>query len=679
MSLKEYLISAPVLHFPSFDLPFVLDTDASNAGLGAVLSQNVHGTECVVAYASRVLTKSERSYCATRKELLALVWAVQHFRPYLSGRPFTVRTDHNSLKWLQNFKDAEGQVARWLEKLSEYQMCVEHRPGKKHGNADALSRSKCRQCGHSFKPNKPSVNALTENLEASNWAPTWSLEELRAEQNKDCDLHTVISWLTSDLVPPDFPKQSSYTVQTLWNQRNSLVLDQGVLFRQWEDIPNGGHQPTLQLLVPCKLIPSILEALHDHAMAGHLGIAKTLKKIQQRFYWPGQRRMVEDWCKACKACATRKSQPKRRRAPLQSEGSGLPMQRIAMDILGPLPETEQQNKYILVISDYFTKWTESFPMKNMEAKTVAEQLISNFICRFGVPYYIHTDQGRNFESSLISEMCHSLGMTKTRTTPYHPQSDGLVERFNRTLLNMLSIFCKDNETTWDLQLPYVMMAYRTSVQESTGATPFSLMFGREAKLPVDIMYGQPPNTLALSASEYSLQLRRHLEHSYHLVRDHLNLQQKRQKNLYDKRCYGVPYKQEDLVWVHFPAVPRGRTPKFHCPWRGPYRVKKVINDVLYRLQLVDGPCRNIIIHFDRLKPYHPDESRTKEIVSDPKTDSSVPLPATSPAHPSEEEEEEFFIVSPRPDVQQFLRRSTRQTRPPDRYGEFVTHGLSTRT
>ena len=269
-------------------------------------------------------------------------------------------------------------------------------------------------------------------------------------------------------------------------------------------------------------------------------------------------------------------------------------------------------------------------------------------------------------------------MTKTRTTPYHPQSDGLVEQFNRTLLNMLSIFCKDNETTWDLQLPYVMMAYWTSVQESTGATPFSLMFGREAKLPVDIMYGQPPNTLALSASEYSLQLRRHLEHSYHLVRDHLNLQQKRQKNLHDKSCYGVPYKQEDLVWVHFPAVPRGRTPKFHCPWRGPYRVKKVINDVLYRFQLVDGPRRNIIIHFDRLKPYHP-ESRTKEIVSDPKTDSSVSLPATSPAHPSEEEEEEFFIVSPLPDVQQFLRRSTRQTRPPDRYGEFVTHSLATRT
>ena len=190
-------------------------------------------------------------------------------------------------------------------------------------------------------------------------------------------------------------------------------------------------------------------ALHNHSMAGHLGIAKTLKKVQKRFYWPGQRRMIEDWCKTCEACAAMKSQPKSYQAPLQSDTcmSGVPMQRIEMGILGPLPETEQQNKYILVVSDYFTKWTESYPMKNMEAKTIEEQLVSSFICRYGVPYYTHTDQGKNFESSLISEICQLLGMTKTRTTPYHPQSDGLVERFNRTLLNMLSIFCQDNERT----------------------------------------------------------------------------------------------------------------------------------------------------------------------------------------------------------------------------------------
>ena len=140
--------------------------------------------------------------------------------------------------------------------------------------------------------------------------------------------------------------------------------------------------------------------------------------------------MIEDWCKTSEACAVRKKKPKSYQAPLQSHMSAVSMQRIAMDILGPLPETERQNKYILVASDYFTKWRESYLMKNMEAENIAEQLVSNSICCYGVPYYIHTDQGKNFESFLISEICQLFVMTKTRTTPYHPQSDGLVEQFN---------------------------------------------------------------------------------------------------------------------------------------------------------------------------------------------------------------------------------------------------------
>jgi len=144
-----------------------------------------------------------------------------------------------------------------------------------------------------------------------------------------------------------------------------------------------------------------------------------------------------------------------------------------MDILGPLPVSEKGHKYILVISDYFTKWTEAYPMPNMEAATIATLFVHNFVCRFGAPDFVHTDQGRNFESTLMSEICKLLGIVKTRTTPYHPQSDGLVERFNHTLLTMLSIVAKDREQDWDLHLPLVMMAYRTSVQESTGATPFA--------------------------------------------------------------------------------------------------------------------------------------------------------------------------------------------------------------
>ena len=138
-----------------------------------------------------------------------------------------------------------------------------------------------------------------------------------------------------------------------------------------------------------------------------------------------------------------------------------------MDILGPLPVTHQINKFILVIGDYFTKWTEAYPIPNMEASIVAKVFVNEFVACFGAPVTLHTDQGRNFESALMKEICQLLGVTKTRATPYHPQSDGMVERFNRTLLSMLSTAIEDDEKDWDTKLPCLMLAYRSSVHETT--------------------------------------------------------------------------------------------------------------------------------------------------------------------------------------------------------------------
>lgn len=172
------------------------------------------------------------------------------------------------------------------------------------------------------------------------------------------------------------------------------------------------------------------------------------------------------------------------RSPMQVVRSGVPMERIATDILGELPETENGNKYILVVSDYFTKWTEAFPMRNMEAETVASIIVEEVIARFGVPQVIHSDQGKQYESRLFQEMCKVLHITKTRTTAYHPQSDGMVERFNGTLETMLSAYVQENHRDWDKHLPYVMMAYRASEHETTGFSPNMLMLGRETSTPL---------------------------------------------------------------------------------------------------------------------------------------------------------------------------------------------------
>ena len=195
-----------------------------------------------------------------------------------------------------------------------------------------------------------------------------------------------------------------------------------------------------------------------------------------------------------------------------------------MDILGPLPLTDRGNKYVLVVGDYFTKWVEAYAMPNMEAGTVAELFVSRFVhVSVWCARRSSHRSGRNFESALLKEVCQLLGVVKTRTTPYHPQSDGLVERFNHTLLNLLSMAASENERDWDLHIPMVMMAYRTSVQESTGCTPFYLMLGREGRLPADVMFRLPSSPMQVN--KYAQDMRFRMEQAYQLVRDRLQLQQ----------------------------------------------------------------------------------------------------------------------------------------------------------
>ena len=203
----------------------------------------------------------------------------------------------------------------------------------------------------------------------------------------------------------------------------------------------------------------------------------------------------------CETCAKRKGPGRIIRAPMQIARSGYPLERIAVDILGELPETENGNKYVLIMADYYTKWTESYPMPNMEAATVAEIIVKEFISRYGIPSKIHSDQGRQFVSKLFKEMCKLLQIEKTQTTPYHPESDGMVGRFNRTLCAMLSAFVDENHRNWDKLLPYVMMTYRASEHETTGMSPNRLMLGCETTTPLEIMYDMPPSIKAIPVNE----------------------------------------------------------------------------------------------------------------------------------------------------------------------------------
>ena len=407
--LKAHLSDAPVLAHPDFSEQFILDTDACDSGIGAVLSQKIGGTERPVAYASKSLTKAERRYCVTRKELYAVVFFVKYFRHFLYGKNFLVRTDHSSLRWLLNFKNPEGQLARWLEVLSSFDMKIEHRPGRLHGNADGLSRRPCKQCGRQEDCLKGDGVAQVQSQAL----------DLKDAQEADDDIRRLKSWVDSGVRPgrKELEPESLY-LKSLVAQLDQLELHEGIVMRRWEDSEN--NRVVYQGIVPLRLRREVLKYSHDIRASGHLGMKKTFARARQGFYWPGMRNDVRTYINGCEACARRKDPMKTKHAPMEITRSGFPMERIAVDILGPLPTTDRGNSYILVIGDYFTKWMECHPMPNMEAKTVATILLEQVVTRFGVPQVIHSDQGRQFESALFSEMCTLLQIKKTRTTPYHP-------------------------------------------------------------------------------------------------------------------------------------------------------------------------------------------------------------------------------------------------------------------
>ncbi|KAJ8033437.1 hypothetical protein HOLleu_23675 [Holothuria leucospilota] len=390
--LKEALTSAPVLAYPNSCGRFILDTDASDFGVGAVLSQIQDGEEKVVSYFSKAMTKQEKRYCVTRKELLAVVKAVKQFHHYLYGTNFLIRTDHAALRWLMAFRNPEGQIARWLELLSTYQFDIQHRPGKSHGNADGLSRRPCgRDCNHcnrkempgketeerplsfpthskvnerskgeqrnspknSVLPQDTLVAAVTREKQEVNdppWLQEWSLEAIREEQLKDVETRKIIEWKEESEVRPEAEEiaRENKELKNYWAQWERLEIRDGVLCRRWES--HDGREISWQLVVPRGLRTKILELLHDNPTVGHMGIKRTVQRVQKRFYWHGWRRQVEWWCKACIVCQERRTPKTKGKASMKVERVGAPLERIAIDILGPLPVTDRGNKYIMVVA-----------------------------------------------------------------------------------------------------------------------------------------------------------------------------------------------------------------------------------------------------------------------------------------------------------------------------------------
>ena len=302
-SLKLFLTSAPILALPDWSQQFILDTDASDTGIGAVLSQcQSDGTEHVICYASRILTKSERNYCVTQKELLAMVTYLQHFRQYILSAPFIIRTDHGALTWLQQFKEPEGQLARWLEKLQDYDFTIIHCPGRKHSNADTLSHYPCRQCSRETHLMEQPIMTIS----SSNITGGYSSEDMRGFQLTDNCVGLILKAKETDQKPiSDLAKGHSVEYRCLLQQWDQLTVHNGVLYSVY--VQPTSNSRSFQLIVPNNFRSEILCEAHEGTSGGHLGQEKTLNKLKEWFYWPGHYTDVQNWCQTCSQCATRKN------------------------------------------------------------------------------------------------------------------------------------------------------------------------------------------------------------------------------------------------------------------------------------------------------------------------------------------------------------------------------------
>lgn len=610
--LKRALTSAPILSYPNSTGKFILDTDASSTAIGGVLSQLQDGQERVIGYFSKTLSKPEKNYCVTRRELLGVVKSINHFYKYLYGQRFLLRTDHSALKWLLQFKSPEGQVARWIESLQEYDFDIEHRPGSTHKNADALSRRPCVQdCKHCSrieeKDGEVRRTTVVDDL--------WDADGLKKDQCQDSDIGIILEWKLRG-IRPTWNEISCYntTVKAYWAQWDALQVKNGVLKRALES--EDGTDGKLQVVVPKCRVHEVLRHLHDGSSGGHFGFKRTLQRTRERFYWVNCKKDVQEWCRKCSTCAI--ANQNRRKAPMRQYNVGSPFERMAIDIAGPFPVTAAGNRYILVTMDYFSKWVEAYAVPNQEASTIAEMLVKECFSRFGVPLEIHSDQGRNFESNVFKEVCQLMGVHKTRTTPLHPQSDGMVERMNRTMGKYLSKVVSEHQKDWDEYLHFFLMAYRSSVHETTNHSPACIIFGREMRLPCDLKFGCRPGERETVGDDYVGKLRKRMDAIHTSVRQHTRISSDRMKEQYDVRAQDGGYKLEDLVWLYNPKRRRGCSPKLERNWDGPYKVLKKISDVIYRIMKMPNGKRKIV-HYNRLAPYLGQNHYGQNIVLGPNT------------------------------------------------------------
>ena len=570
VTLKNAMQSAPVLILPDPKLPFVVHTDASGFAIGAVLMQD-HGKGLQpIAFLSKKMLDAETRYPVHEQELLAIIHALSSWRHYLYGTKFKVMTDHKSLQYFKTQPVLSGRQSRWKDVIANFDFDIEYIKGEANPVADGLSR----RADHSSQ-----------------------LFSIAARRGGSAPLAVSFSTdLAADIVQA---ARADSVYQAALNKRRTaddpIQVKDGRLVRgDRVFVPNDAALQT-----------RIMQECHDSPIGGHLGKEKTIEQVKRRFYWPGMDATIQQYVTTCDAC--------QRNKPSQQSPMGLlkplpipdrPWQQVSMDLITALPRSKLGNDAIVVFVDKLTKMVHYVATTtNVTAPKLADIFMREVVRLHGVPESILSDRDPRFTAHFWRAFWTQLGTTLTMSTAYHPQTDGQTERANRTLEEMLRSRVNFQQTDWDEHLAAAELAVNNAVHASTGFTPFYLNFGQEVQLPLDrAIAGLRPSANPVAADRIS-----RLQADLTRAQSNIEKAQQRQAKYADQHRREVKFGIGDQVLLstdHLRMVGSDkRTPKFTFKYLGPFKIKRVVNDNAYELDLPEPLRIYPVFNANRLKAY----------------------------------------------------------------------------
>ena len=652
IELKECLISSPILAHFQTGKPLILYTDACGYASGWCLHQLQDGKERVLVYGSMMFNETQQKYCVTDQECLAMVTAIIKLRHFLAGVHFIVKVDHHALCWLMRVKDIAGRLGRYALRLQEMDFEIQYKSGKTHQNSDCMSRYPALELNPKDIEEEVDIPVYCQSIKKTcNKVTCLLTSPIQPDYKIVKNKHIVtipgleLDWvedvymecnnsngeqlfLPAEITPS--PELVVYNIESLkmdveqskdkWVKwiKDNLECQESKAHDRYKVINNilyrkthNDHGEDVNLLcLPSHLRSDVLQDLHGTLTGGHFGYFKTASKVRHRFYWPGRDKDVAKFVRSCSCCQFRKIETALPKGLLKPISVTKPFDLIGLDLVGPLPKSNDM-RYLLVCVDYATRLTIISALKESKSEDIADFFITKIICKHGCPRRLLTDRGRQFISNAMEDVLKFFKTDHSLCAAYKPNTQGLVERTNRTLMDSISMYCNSNQRNWSKVVPFIEFAFNSSINKSTGFSPFFALHGFEPTLPTDV-------AMKLTIDDNVQYTSDKLHDARELLKENLREAQFEQKLYYDKRHRFVEFKVGDAVGVYKKVRKVGVNEKMMFKYSGPYRITKVytVPHNTYEIEEYSNPTTRENIPLMRLKKWYLRNNSSNKKIAD---------------------------------------------------------------